>query len=103
MKLFFLLIFVSNLSFAKIQKATFAGGCFWCMEPPFEKLVGVKSVISGYSGGEVKNPKYKDVASGKTKHRETVQITYDSDLVSYNRLLEIFWQNINYEKMRNIN
>lgn len=92
--LFILLIF-QNTSIAALDKATFAGGCFWCMEPPFEKLVGVKSVVSGYAGGDKKNPSYKLVSSGKTKHREVVQITYDSDLVSYQRLLEIFWQNIN--------
>lgn len=95
------LIFILTLSlfsiasYAKTEVATFAGGCFWCMEPPFEKLVGVKSVISGYSGGDKKNPAYKEVASGKTKHRETVQVTYNPDLVSYQRLVEIFWQNIN--------
>lgn len=79
---------------AQIEKATFAGGCFWCMEPPFEKLVGVKSVISGFSGGTVKNPPYKDVASGKTKHREVVQVSYDPELISYERLLEVFWMNV---------
>lgn len=89
------LFIITNISFAKIEKATFAGGCFWCMEPPFEKLVGVKSVISGYSGGDKVNPEYKEVASGRTKHREAVQVTYDPSLVSYERLLEIFWQNIN--------
>jgi methionine-S-sulfoxide reductase len=75
--------------------ATFAGGCFWCMEPPYEKLVGVKEVISGYAGGTKKNPNYKEVASGKTDHREAVQVIYDPELVSYERLLEIFWMNVN--------
>lgn len=90
-----ILIFIFNFSaFAKLEKATFAGGCFWCMEPPFEKLVGVKSVISGYGGGVKVSPSYKEVSSGKTKHREVVQVTYDPDLVSYKRLLEIFWMNI---------
>lgn len=94
-----LIIFTLSLftltSYAETKMATFAGGCFWCMEPPFEKLLGVKSVLSGYSGGDKKNPAYKEVASGKTKHRESVQIVYDPKLVSYERLLEVFWQNIN--------
>lgn len=81
--------------YAKVETATFAGGCFWCMEQPFEELVGVKSVISGYTGGVIKNPNYDQVSSGKTKHIEAVSVTYDSDIVSYKRLLEIFWQNIN--------
>jgi len=91
--LLYVIVIHSNAN-AAMSKATFAGGCFWCMEPPFEKLVGVKSVISGFSGGDAKNPSYESVASGKTKHRETVQITYNDELVSYQRLLEIFWQNI---------
>ncbi len=77
------------------QQATFAGGCFWCMEPPFEKLEGVKSVISGFSGGKIKAPSYKQVASGKTKHLEVVQVIYDPTKVSYNDLLVVFWTNIN--------
>lgn len=83
-----------NSSYAAIEKVTFAGGCFWCMEPPYEDLIGVKAVISGYAGGIKKNPSYEEVSGGKTKHREAVQITYDPDLISYQRLLEIFWQNI---------
>lgn len=75
--------------------ATFAGGCFWCMEPPFEKLDGVELVISGFSGGEIENPSYKLVSSGKTKHLEVVQVTYDPSKVSYQKLLNIFWKNIN--------
>lgn len=78
----------------RAEVATFAGGCFWCMEPPFEKLMGVSKVISGYSGGSEKNPKYEEVASGKTGHRESVQVHYNPDLVSYRRLVEIFWMNI---------
>jgi peptide methionine sulfoxide reductase msrA/msrB len=89
------LLLSSNVMAAKYEKATFAGGCFWCMEPPFEKLVGVKTVVSGYAGGKIVSPKYEDVARGKTKHRETVQVTYNPELVSYRRLLEVFWQNIN--------
>lgn len=89
-------ILLSSLNFvqAQTQKATFAGGCFWCMEPPFEKLEGVQSVISGFSGGELKNPVYKNVASGKTKHLEVVQVIYDSNKVSYQELLKVFWKNI---------
>ncbi|MBD64588.1 MAG: methionine sulfoxide reductase [Halobacteriovoraceae bacterium] len=95
MRLLFFMLILSVSAHAKWEKATFAGGCFWCMEPPFEKLVGVKEVISGYSGGEKKNPTYKQVSSGSTQHREAVQIIYDPQLVSYERLVEIFWQNIN--------
>ncbi len=76
------------------SQATFAGGCFWCVEAPFEKIDGVKSVISGFSGGEVKNPKYDDVAAGKTKHIEAVQVTYNPNKVSYAELLKVFWKNI---------
>jgi peptide-methionine (S)-S-oxide reductase len=74
--------------------ATFAGGCFWCMEPPFEKLEGVHAVISGYMGGKEKNPTYDDVGSGGTGHAESVQILYDPKVITYERLLEVFWHNI---------
>jgi peptide-methionine (S)-S-oxide reductase len=74
--------------------ATFAGGCFWCMEGPFEKLPGVKSVTSGYTGGQKKNPTYDEVSSGRTGHAESVQIVYDPAVVTYERLLEVFWRNI---------
>ena len=77
------------------EKAIFAGGCFWCMEPPFEKLDGVKSVVSGYIGGSVKNPTYKQVSSGQTGHTEAVVITYDPAKVTYERLLNVFWRQIN--------
>ncbi len=76
------------------QLATFGGGCFWCMEPPFEDVDGVFSVISGYSGGPEVNPKYRDVASGKTGHTEVVQITFDPKKVSYSQLLQIFWRSM---------
>lgn len=79
---------------ANTEKATFAGGCFWCMEPPFEKVDGVISAVSGYAGGEVENPTYEQVSSGRTGHAEVVQIEYDSSKVSYRQLLEIFWKNI---------
>ena len=72
--------------------ATFAGGCFWCMEPPFENLPGVKSVISGFSGGSEVEPSYRQVASGKTGHREVVQVSFDPETVSYKELLDIYWR-----------
>ena len=74
--------------------ATFAGGCFWCMEGPFEALDGVYSVVSGYTDGQVHNPTYQQVSSGSTGHTEAVQITYDANRVSYEELLEIFWRQI---------
>ena len=75
-------------------KATFAGGCFWCMEPPFDETKGVVATTSGYIGGPEKNPTYKQVATGKTGHAEAVQVVYDPSLVSYTQLLEVFWRNI---------
>ena len=77
-----------------LEKATFAGGCFWCMEPPFDKLEGVKSVVSGYTGGYKKNPTYEEVSSGSTGHAESVEITYDPAGISYHKLLDVFWHNI---------
>jgi peptide-methionine (S)-S-oxide reductase len=74
--------------------ATFAGGCFWCMEPPFDELDGVFSTISGYIGGQKRNPTYEQVSAGTTGHAEAVQIAYDPSVVSYERLLEVFWHNI---------
>ena len=74
--------------------AIFAGGCFWCMEPPFDKLEGVLSTTSGYTGGAEVNPTYRQVASGRTGHREAVRIEYDPKRVDYARLLEVFWRNI---------
>ncbi|MCB1662849.1 MAG: peptide-methionine (S)-S-oxide reductase MsrA [Pseudomonadales bacterium] len=77
-----------------LVKATFAGGCFWCMEPPFDKLEGVVSTTSGYTGGEQKNPNYEQVSSGRSGHAEAVQVLYDPDKISYQTLLETFWHNI---------
>ena len=74
--------------------ATFAGGCFWCMEPPFDKLDGVISTTSGYSGGHQDNPTYKQVSAGQTGHTEVIQVVYDPDKVTYQQLLETFWVNI---------
>jgi len=76
------------------SKATFAGGCFWCMEPPFEKLNGVQEVIAGYTGGDKEDPTYKEVSSGETGHYEAVQITYDPSTISYGELLAVFWMQI---------
>ena len=77
-----------------LARATFAGGCFWCMEPPFEKIPGVQSVTSGYAGGRVKNPSYEAVSAGGTGHAEVVQVAYDPSRVSYEQLLEVFWRNV---------
>jgi peptide methionine sulfoxide reductase msrA/msrB len=77
-----------------LDTATFAGGCFWCVQDVFEKLDGVKSVVSGYSGGEVKNPTYEEVSTGTTGHRESVQITFDPEIISYDELVDIFWRQI---------
>ena len=74
--------------------ATFAGGCFWCMEPPFDKLDGVLETTSGYMGGKERNPTYEQVSAGATGHAEVVQVRYDPARVSYARLLEVFWRNI---------
>ncbi len=77
-----------------LETATFAGGCFWCMEPPFEKLEGVVSVVSGYTGGKEKNPTYEDVSSGSTGHAESIEVRYDPATISYEQLLDVFWHNI---------
>jgi peptide-methionine (S)-S-oxide reductase len=77
-----------------LANATFAGGCFWCMEPPFDKLDGVVSTTSGYIGGTTKQPTYHEVSSGATGHAEAVQIVYDPKKVSYEKLLEVFWHNV---------
>lgn len=74
--------------------ATFAGGCFWCMEAPFDVLPGVAATVSGYTGGFKKNPSYEEVSAGTTGHAEAVQITYDSTQISYTQLLQVFWRNI---------
>ena len=78
----------------QLAKATFAGGCFWCMEGPFDKLDGVVSTTSGYTGGSKKNPSYEQVSSGGTGHTEAVQIVYDPAKISYEKLLDVFWKNI---------
>ncbi|MBK5275975.1 MAG: peptide-methionine (S)-S-oxide reductase MsrA [Desulfuromonadales bacterium] len=82
------------ISTAATEKATFAGGCFWCMEAPFDKLPGVVSVTPGYSGGQLKNPTYEQVSAGGTGHAESVQIVFDPSKTSYSKLLDIYWHNI---------
>ena len=78
----------------KTQVAIFAGGCFWCMEPPFDTLPGVISTTSGYVGGHVANPTYEQVSAGHTGHTEAVQVRYDPARIGYAKLLEVFWRNI---------
>lgn len=78
----------------KLEKATFAGGCFWCMEAPFDHLEGVVSVTPGYTGGTKKNPSYEEVSAGGTGHAESVQIVFDPAKISYTKLLDVFWHNI---------
>jgi peptide-methionine (S)-S-oxide reductase len=78
----------------KLAKATFAGGCFWCMEGPFDKLDGVISTTSGYIGGSKVNPSYAEISAGNTGHTEAVEIVYDPNKVSYEKLLYVFWRNI---------
>lgn len=75
-------------------KATFAGGCFWCMEEVFEGVAGVVSVTSGYTGGQVANPSYQDVSAGITGHAESVEVLYDPSKVTYAQLLDVFWRNV---------
>src|SRR4051812_19115166 len=81
-----------NTAFEKVDTATFGTGCFWCTEAIFEQLNGVLKVTSGYSGGHVKNPTYKQVCTGETGHAECVQIQYEPSKISYDELLEVFWQ-----------
>ena len=75
-------------------RATFAGGCFWCVEEAFEKVPGVVSAVSGYTGGDVDNPTYKQVTSGRTGHAEAVEVVYDPAQVTYEQLLDVFWRNV---------
>ena len=89
-----LMVMAPGAANAANAKATFAGGCFWCMEEAFEKIDGVDRVISGYIGGQLANPTYYQVAQGGTGHAEAVEIRYDSDKVTYNQLLDTFWHNI---------
>jgi methionine-S-sulfoxide reductase len=77
-----------------LATATFAGGCFWCMQPPYDKLKGIKSVTVGYTGGHKANPTYEEVCTGSTGHAEAVQIVYDPAQLTYPQLLDVFWKNI---------
>ncbi|GIV35917.1 MAG: peptide methionine sulfoxide reductase MsrA [Cyclobacteriaceae bacterium] len=77
---------------SNLELATFGGGCFWCTEAVFQQVKGVERVVSGYSGGKVKNPSYKEVCSGLTGHAEVVQITFNPKVITYDELLEIFWK-----------
>lgn len=78
----------------RLAKAVFAGGCFWCMEPPFDALPGVTATVSGYTGGTRTNPTYQEVSTGNTGHIEAVEVTYDPAKVSYQQLLETYWRNV---------
>lgn len=78
-----------------LEEATFGAGCFWCVEAVFQEVKGVKKVVSGYAGGDVKNPSYREVCSGKTGHAEVARITFDPSVVSYEELLEVFWHTHN--------
>src|SRR4051794_896042 len=77
-----------------MEKAIFAGGCFWCMVKPFDTFPGVQKVVSGYTGGHKENPTYEEVCSGSTGHVEAVEITYDPSLISYKSIVELFWHQI---------
>jgi peptide methionine sulfoxide reductase msrA/msrB len=77
-----------------LELATFAGGCFWCMVRPFDELPGIESIVSGYSGGHKENPTYEEVCAGGTGHVEVVQITFQPDIFPYEKLLELYWQQI---------
>lgn len=77
-----------------LQKATFAGGCFWCMVKPFDQWDGVHSVVSGYTGGHIENPTYEDVKTGTTGHYEAVEITFDPSIITYTEILEVYWRQI---------
>jgi peptide-methionine (S)-S-oxide reductase len=101
MRAFLILIFAALLPLqsawaapVQTETATFAGGCFWCMVPPFKKLPGVVSVTSGFTGGHVPNPTYEQVSAGDTGHAESVQVVYDPAKLSYKQLLDVYWHNI---------
>lgn len=78
----------------KLEQATFAGGCFWCMVKPFDEMPGIEGIVSGYSGGHIENPTYKEVKTGTTGHYEVVQITFDPDIFPYQKLLDLYWPQI---------
>lgn len=84
----------ANAQTAPTASAIFAGGCFWCMEPPFDKTEGVVATTSGYTGGQKENPTYEEVSSSSTGHYEAIRVDYDPSKVSYDKLLDIFWRNV---------
>jgi peptide methionine sulfoxide reductase msrA/msrB len=84
----------AKTGYARTEKAIFAGGCFWCMEPPYEKIEGVQKVVAGYTGGHTDHPTYEEVSSGKTGHLEAVEVFYDPAKVTYPQLLDMFWRNV---------
>jgi peptide-methionine (S)-S-oxide reductase len=84
----------SNAAELEQAKATFAGGCFWCMEEVFEKVEGVVSVVSGYTGGHMDNPTYEQVSAGGTGHTESIEVIFDPNIVAYKHLLKVFWKNV---------
>jgi len=90
---FLLFLFPATGFSQNVEKATFAGGCFWCTEEAFEKVQGVIDAVSGYMGGKVKNPTYEQVSTGQTGHTEVVQVTFDPAKVTYDQLLDVFWLN----------
>ncbi|MFL2569983.1 MAG: peptide-methionine (S)-S-oxide reductase MsrA [Flavobacteriales bacterium] len=92
-RLLFLVVFICNYCMAQNsnKQITLGGGCFWCVEAAFEDAKGVESVVSGFSGGQIKNPAYREVVSGKTNHAEVCQITYNPDIININNILEIFF------------
>ncbi|MEI6437795.1 MAG: peptide-methionine (S)-S-oxide reductase MsrA [Candidatus Omnitrophota bacterium] len=92
--LIFLGVFMANADAAVLKKAVFAGGCFWCMQPPYDKIPGVVSTTVGYTGGTVVNPTYEQVSSGTTGHFEAIEVVYDSSKTSYRELLRVFWRSI---------
>jgi len=91
---FMLIAITTAMTATNLEKATFAGGCFWCMVHPFDEIPGVVSVTSGYTGGWKKNPTYEEVSAGGTGHAESVEILYDPSKVTYEKLLNVFWHNI---------
>ncbi len=93
-KLFLLLVFMASLSADENKTAIFAGGCFWCMEAPFDKTQGVVETTVGYTGGEQPDPTYEQVSAGLTNHTEAIRIVYDPSKVTYQQLLDVFWRNI---------
>lgn len=90
----FLFAFSTSVVADELSIATFAGGCFWCMQPPFDALKGVSKTQAGYTGGEVSHPTYVQVSSGNTGHREAIQVFYDPKKITYEKLLDVFWHNI---------